>query len=144
MEPHYLLDNNVLGRLSENQRQSEFVHNYCWIPEEVLHEARWLPDITRLATRAYPTTISVLDMLRVVMEHVPVDDVKLIDLYHNRGNADPLLVACALDAIREQSQFLLGRPWVIVTEDRAVREIAGRLGIDVISHADLLALIESR
>lgn len=35
------------------------------------------------------------------MATISIDDTSLVDLYANLGNADPILVACALDGIRD-------------------------------------------
>lgn len=125
----YLIDNNVLSHLSPAQRTSDFFHTRCRIPSEVLHEADGYPDDTLKAVE-YPATASVLGFLHKVMATVPEDDTALVNLYANKGAADPLLVACALDGIRESEKCLFGPAWSIVSNHKAVRAKALELGVE--------------
>ena len=120
-EREYVVDNNALSRLTRAQRASSFFREHCHIPTEVLYEARGLPDIAALKANEYATTGRVLKTLIEVMATVPVGDTKLVDLYANRGNADPLVVACAIDGQRADNEFLFGPTWVVVSGDKAVR-----------------------
>lgn len=138
----YLLDNNVLTQLTTEQRGSRFVSERCRVPGEVLHEARFLPDIELLRTFEYPTTARVLARLVEVMSRVRVGDFSLLDLYNNRGSADPLLVACALDAREEAEEGLFGYEWMVVTNDRAVRTICDEFGVGTLSSDELLQLLD--
>lgn len=142
-ENHYLLDNNALGKISRRDRGSEFVRTFCRIPSEVLHEASGYPDIASLSELEYPTTVAVLSVLAEVMATVDVGDTSLIDLYHNRGNADPLLVACALDARRANSPFLFGEDWLIVSDDQAVQRKAAQFGVEFLSSASFLEVVRA-
>ncbi|GAB3268099.1 hypothetical protein GCM10027449_01140 [Sinomonas notoginsengisoli] len=63
------------------------------MPEAVLHEARGFPDFKSLHHNAHPTTPRVLQLLVEVMATVPDADTRLVNLYANQGNADPLVVA---------------------------------------------------
>lgn len=129
-EEMYLVDNNVLSHLSPAQRASEFFNARCRIPSEVLHEAEGYPDRDVLKAVEYPTTAGVLNLLGTVMATVPEDDVELVNLYANKGAADPMLVACALDAMQEAASLLFGPTWVIVSNDKAVRAKATELGVE--------------
>lgn len=142
-ERHYLLDNNVLGKISRRDRNGEFVRTLCRIPSEVLYEASGYPDIATLAELEYPTTIKVLGILAEVMATVDVGDTSLVDLYHNRGNADPLLIACALDAQRASSKFLIGDDWVIVSDDHAVQTRATAFGVEFLTSASFLEVLRT-
>lgn len=133
MGTFYLLDNNVLTRLTQEQRSSAFVHEQCRLPSEVLHEARFLPDADSLRALEYATNEGVLQHLAAVLQRVPAGDTTLIDLYANLGNADPLLLACALDALAEAELGLFGAEWVVVSNDRAVVTLAGDLGVPTLS-----------
>ena len=139
----YLLDNNALGKIGRRERGSDFVKRYCRIPSEVLHEASGYPDIATLTELEYPTTAAVLSILGQVMATVDVGDMSLIDLYHNRGNADPLLVACALDARQANSPFLYGEAWAIVSDDQAVQAKATDFGIEFRSSASFLEILRA-
>ncbi|GAA3338664.1 hypothetical protein GCM10017714_10920 [Curtobacterium pusillum] len=143
MGTFYLLDNNVLTRLTPEQRASAFVHEQCRLPSEVLHEARFLPDVDSLRALEYVTNEGVIQHLAAVLQRVPADDTTLIDLYANLGNADPLLLACALDALAEAELGLFGAEWVVVSNDRAVVTLAGDLGVQTLSSEEFsLALGE--
>ncbi|OFI38597.1 hypothetical protein BIU82_04570 [Arthrobacter sp. SW1] len=129
-EEMYLIDNNVLSHLSLAQRASEFFRTQCRLPSEVLHEAKGYPDTEVLKEVEYRTTASVLGHLRTVMATVPENDTALVNLYANKGSADPMLVACALDAMQETESLLFGPTCVIVSNDKAVRVKAAELGVE--------------
>lgn len=125
----YLLDNNVLSHLSRVQRASTFFLERCRLPLEVLHEAEGYPDAVALKPVGYPTTARVLELLRRVMATVPESDTSLVDLYANKGAADPLLIACALHAAEEAAPLLWKPTWVVVSNDKAVRAKATELSV---------------
>jgi hypothetical protein len=129
-EEKYLVDNNVLSHLSLAQRGSKFFRTRCRLPSEVLHEAEGYPDAKALKDVEYQTSASVLRFLRMVMATVPDDDIALVNLYANKGAADPMLVACALDAKQESASLLFGPTWVIVSNDKAVRAKATEFGVE--------------
>ena len=61
-----------------------------------------------------------LRWLTEILRTVPDDDTALLDLYANLGNADPLVVACALEGQEHDSQYLDPPDWIVVTNDGAV------------------------
>lgn len=128
-EEMYLIDNNVLSHLSPAQQASEFFRTRCRIPAEVLHEAVGYANVDALKAVEYPATASVLKFLQTVMATIPEDDTALVNLYANKGAADPLLVACALDGIQESETWLFGPAWIIVSNDKAVRAKGAEFGI---------------
>ena len=83
---------------------------------------------------------NVLNLVRKVM-HVPPGDKDLIDLYHVRGNADPILVAIALDAITRSEETLLVEDWQIVTDDEGVKKKAAEFDLKTVTSADFKNLI---
>lgn len=141
-DTYFMIDSNALAKLSTEQRASPHVRKSCRIPEEVLHEARFLSDVERLRDLRYPTTARVLEILREVMASVQPDDRTLVDLYANRGNADPLVVACAIDAQRESEQQLFPSQWLVASDDNRVREKATEFQIGVVSGAQLLESLD--
>lgn len=141
-ERFYLIDTNALSSLTPLQRASDFFRERCRIPSEVLYEARFFPDIKSLKANEYPTTPRVLDILVSVMATVPAGDTKLVDLYRNRGNADPLVVACALDGARDSGGLLFGPSWVVVSRDRAVRDKACEFEIETITSDEFATLLQ--
>lgn len=144
MGHRYLLDNNVLARLTAEERATPFIRENCRVPSEVLHEARFLQDAAALAVLEYRTTARVLRQLQRVMERVPVDDVRLVNLYSGKGNADPLLVACALDVVQEENEGLFGDEWAIVSNDDAVLAMARLFGITVLTSGEFDLLLRDR
>lgn len=140
----YLLDNNVLSRLTVEERSLPFIRERCRIPAEVLHEARFLPDVVSLTELEYRTTGRVLLHLQRVMERVPVDDVRLVNLYSGKGNADPMLVACALDAVQEEDEGLFGVEWAIISNDDAVLAMARLFNVSVLTSNELDLLLRDR
>lgn len=125
----YVLDTNVLSRLANRQRQSPFLRAHCRIPSEVLHEVRGFPDIEQLRALNFPLDGRVLECLREVMKTVRPGDFKLIDLYSNKGNADPILVATALTGMRRAADTLFLEVWSVVSDDEAVRAKACEFGV---------------
>lgn len=138
----YLVDNNALAKLSKGQRSSTFFKMKCRLPSEVLHEARGFPDYKSFVAQEYLTTPSVLRQLMRVMNSVSAQDTKLVDLYANLGNADPLIIACALDALRENEGKLFGPIWIIVTNDGAVSSKASEFGIETMTSTDFEIVID--
>ena len=137
----YLIDTNALSRIGRKSRESTFVRYNCKIPSAVLHEAATFPDIAMLRTLEYPISADVLNLLRNVMSTVPPGDKDLIDLYHARGNADPILVATALDAIAKSEETLLAEDWQIVTDDEGVKKKAAEFNLRTVSSPEFKKLI---
>lgn len=141
----YIIDNNALTFLGPAHRASAFFKQHCRIPSEVLHEAEGFPDVEELRQLEYRTTPGVLVALFEVMASVPVEDRKLVDLYANRGNADPLVVACALDGQQRDGEGALFSPtWTVVSGDKAVQAKAHRFGLPVLTNEEFLALLKFR
>lgn len=138
-EEMYLLDNNALSHLTRAQRASGFFRERCRLPSEVLHEAKGYPDAGAFKQVEYPTTARVLDRLREVMGSVRKGDTALLNLYSNKGAADPMIIACALDAMREAAALLFGPNWIIVSNDNAVRAKAGELEVESCTREEFLS-----
>lgn len=129
-EELYLLDNNVLSHLTQEQRASAFFHERCFLPSEIIHEAEGYPDAASFKDVEYPTTANVLKHLCRVIASVPSEDTALVNLYANKGGADPMLIACALDGIEEAATLLWGPTWVVVSNDNAVRAKAAEFRVE--------------
>ncbi|GIG25019.1 hypothetical protein [Cellulomonas denverensis] len=139
-EDWYLIDANVLTRLTAVQRSSAFVRDRCRIPADVMHEVRGLPDRSAIAHLELPLDAPILLRLRDVMATIDPGDFSLIDLYHNKGTADPVLIAAAL-ALDHGEGRLWPIRWHVVSDDHAVRETASTLGVPRLSRDELLNLI---
>lgn len=136
----YLIDNNVLGRLTPAQRKSSFLRLECVITSDVLYEARGFSDeLTGIPVKE--VTTSVVGHLRDVMAQVAPGDNSLVDLYANKGAADPVLVATALDMMDEEQQTLFPREIVLVTGDKAVVSSAQSMGIKTLSGEQFSPLV---
>ncbi|GIG40186.1 hypothetical protein [Cellulomonas phragmiteti] len=141
-EHRYLLDANVLTRLTASQRASAFVSDRCHVPAEVMYEVRGLSDRSAIARLELPTDVRTLERLRDVMAAVAPGDLSLVDLYRNKGCADPVIVAAALAAEDGRDQ-LWQTEWHVVSDDNAVRAAALTFGIQPVSRHELVALIEA-
>jgi hypothetical protein len=139
----YLLDTNALKGLTRSERSSNFVADRCRIPSEVLYEARALPDINNLKRLEYKSDAELLEDLRSVMATVEPTQFKLVDLYHNRGNADPILVAAAVHATRRLEPELLPDQWLVVTDDLALTTKAESFSIDTLTLIEFKAVLAS-
>lgn len=139
----FVVDTNALSEIGRRRRESAFFRDRVKIPGEVLHEASGFPDVDALRSRLYPASPSMFEWLQRVMEVVPVDDTTLVDLYADRGGADPILVACALDGRAHDSQFIDAPEWVVVTGDDAVRRLAAAFELRVVSNLEFAELIDA-
>lgn len=140
MRTWYLVDTNLLAKLSESQRSSEFMKQHCRIPSEVLWEAQGLRDQDVLMLLKYETTTEVLDSLRKVMAAVTVEE-KLVDLYSNTGNGDALLLAVAITEKHRADELLFGDDWVIATDDEGLIRKAAEFSVSVCRSAEFIKLI---
>lgn len=138
----YLVDTNALSQLRRQRRASKFFRANAMIPSEVVHEADGFPDVEALKQIEYSTTPSVLRWLVTVMATVPPDNTDLINLYLNQGGADPLMVACALDARDRETQHLDPLEWAIVTGDKSVRAKADEFDVRVLTYGQFADLID--
>ena len=129
----YLVDNNALVEIGSRRIETTFFAKFCRVTSDVLHEASERPEYLVLEAFEYKITLKVLKYISVVMKSVKVGDVDLVDLYHNKGTADPSLIATALDAKENAEASLFPDCWVIVTNDQAVMQAALEFGIETIS-----------
>ena len=138
----YLVDNNALATLKQQRIRSAFFLEYCRVTTDVLREADEHPDLSFLARTEYELSPDVLEQMRAVMKTVDAGDTSLVDLYRNKGMADPGLIASALDATAAEGQTLFPDTWVIVTNDRAVAAKAAQHGVPTLEAVDLAARID--
>ncbi|CEI31833.1 Hypothetical protein PFR_JS21-2_678 [Propionibacterium freudenreichii] len=71
-------------------------------------------------------------------------DTTLVDLYANKGAADPVMIAAALEEQAHENATLFPSAWVIVTDDKAVASTARRVGLKVMASPDFQAQFPSR
>lgn len=138
----YVVDTNALIRIKARRRANPYFLERAVFPSEVLREAR-IPDAAALQVNEYPTTPQVLEWLVRVMATVPASDRRLVDLYANRGGADPFVIACALDGRARDSVYLDAPEWFVVTDDDAVRAKATELGLSLLSSTELAATLDA-
>lgn len=138
----YVVDTNVLSQIGKRRRASTFFLENTVLPEAVLHEAEGFPDIDSLRNNVHPTTPRLLQILIEVMATVPDTDTSLVNLYANLGNADPLVVASALEGQEYDSQFLMAPEWIVVSGDEAVRAKASEFNLKVLSKDQFAELID--
>lgn len=139
----FVIDTNTLTALRQHRRASDFFLEHSVIPDEVLREAAGFPDISNLRPLSRPTTSRTLKWLTEVMATVRETDTQLVDLYSNKGAADPLVIACALEGQEWDSQFIDAPDWAVVTGDDAVRRKAQEFQLLVLSNTEFLDLIDS-
>lgn len=139
----FFVDTNVLSRLTRAQRASQFFRDNCSLCTEVLHEASGFPDHAELRRLEYSVSASVLARVREVMVTVPPGDFRLVELYHNLGNADPILIASALDAMAAESELLFAVDCRIVSDDAAVIAKAREFDVRTLGYDEFLRLLLS-
>lgn len=142
-ETKYFVDNNALVALKGSRIRSDFFLTYCRVTADVLWEARENPEQAVLARTVHEVTPEILEQVRAVMKTVEVGDTRLVDLYKNKGTADPGLLASVLDAIAADDGKFFFDNWVLVTNDCAVAEKAAELRIATIKPDELAELIDS-
>ncbi len=135
----YLIDNNALGPLGD-RKKSKFFAKYCRVPAEVAYESRRAKHAKLLESLTIEMTPAMLRELTAVMKAVPVGDTGLVNLYANKGAADPILIAMALAL---NSVDLFADSWIIVTEDKAVIAMASEFEIKIESPASLIEIIDA-
>lgn len=143
-ETKYLLDNNVLGSLGSKRRSSAFFTKHCRVPTEVAWEARRGAFAETLTPLTVEMTPAILQQLTQVMKTVPVGHTKFIDLYGNKGGADPILVAVAYVLNNPKEPDLFADQWVIVSNDKEVKAKAAEFFIDIVTPTDLASTIDSQ
>ncbi|HEY1118339.1 MAG TPA: hypothetical protein VGE43_11585 [Acidimicrobiales bacterium] len=142
-ETWYLLDNNALLTLTRAERSGRFVRERCRIPTEVLYEAQGYPDIAALRRLEFEMNPDILERVRRVMASVSPKDAALVDLYANKGNADPILIATAMYARELSETTLLPDEWVVVTNDRAVQRTAAQFGVPTLRSNEFRGLVRA-
>ena len=142
METRYLVDNNVLNTLRRDHIHTDFFRDYCQVTADVLWEAREHSEQAALARHSRPHTTGFLMRVSEVMETLEAGDTRLIDLYGNKGAADPGLIASILEAADDDANKLLFDSWILVTNDHAVAGKAAEFDIAVITPIELAKLID--
>lgn len=129
----FLLDTHVVVRLTPAERATELFLRCCRVPSDVIHESGPAVPASDLRPVEYRTTPGVLRWLVKVMASVAVGDTRLVDLYANKGAADPVLIACALDATDRTAGELFAPTWSVVSHDGALGQLARAFGVHVCS-----------
>ena len=142
METRYLVDNNVLNALRRDHIHTDFFRDYCQVTMDILWEAREHVEQAALARLSRPHTPGLLMRVRDVMETLEAGDTRLIDLYGNKGAADPGLIASILEADDDDANKLLSDSWILVTNDQAVAGKAAEFAVAVITPTELAKLID--
>lgn len=137
------MDNNALATLKSVRIGSDFFRNHCCVSADVLREAEGHPETQALESNVLPVTPEVIEQLRRVMHSVAIGDTRLVDLYKNKGAADPSLVASLLDARAEGEGQFLPDVWVLVSNDQAVLDKATEFDFATLSPAGLADLIDA-
>lgn len=138
-EVQYLIDTNALLALGLHRRESSTFRTRCHVTADVAHEAgrRWPESAPQIAV-----THQILARMTEVLATLVPGESDLLDLYANKGRADPVLVATALVMQERSGQTLFPEQWAIATSDLGVRGCAEAHGIEWIDPAALKELID--
>lgn len=139
---YYLVDNNALVALTRRHVQTVFFAKHCRVTADVLYEAFEHPDRRLLESLVEQTTAVVLQQVRQVMSSIDVGDTRLVDLYANKGTADPGQIATVLVHASSQIEYLLPDVWTVVSLDKAVLDTAVRNHIATMRPDQLAQLID--
>ena len=144
LQTRYIIDTNVLNKIDVHERATQFFRTNCLLPDAVLDEASGFPDIEDLRKLRYPTTAELLRILIKVMATIEIKDKRVVNLWQNKGAADPVLTAVALHACEQQRDCMLKDKWMIVTDDRGVRNLAKKHQIEVLSGDHFREILRER
>jgi hypothetical protein len=138
----YLVDNNALVALRRHRIRSDYFRAFCRVTADVLFEADQNPEHVALAQIADETTPELLEQVRAVMGTVLPGDIRLVDLYKNKGTADPGLIASILTKNAANDGMFFADTWVLVTNDHAVAAKAAECDVASIKPQELAAIID--
>lgn len=125
----FLIDTVSISRISEASWQTMLSDGNCFIPDEIVYEARGNTHrYEQMKKIILETNYDVLIALKEVLSFPEIDH-KVLDLYNNEGNGDVMLLASAIadDICVEQKLFKDEN--VIVTDDKRLSMVAGAHGI---------------
>lgn len=144
LQTRYIIDTNVLNKIDVHERATQFFTTSCLFPDAVLDEASGFPDIEDLRKLRYPTTAELLRILMEVMTTIDIKNKRVVNLWQNKGAADPVLTAVVLHAREQQKDCMLKDKWVIVTDDKGVRDLAEKHEIEVLSGDHFREILRER
>jgi hypothetical protein len=136
MIKHYLIDANMifskLDSLGTNRKDILVLDD---IKDEIAPSEERIIKLEKAGVRfVYPAKIHFEKLKLVLAEHG--DNKELIRLYTNEGVGDVLLIAYAL-AEREGQRGLFPLEYIIISNDKAVLEVASKYNIDCINEIPL-------
>lgn len=140
IDEKYVIDTVVAASLPIDIINHDFFDNHCFIPEEICYELRDNPNYHRFKRREIKTDINILSQLKNVFLALDRDS-RLVDLYQNMGNGDALIIATALAKQAEEIGQLFPDKWIIVTEDKGLREAADKHDISHINRGDFIKIV---
>ena len=141
-ETKYLVDNNALVALKGHRIRSDYFRAFCRVTADVLFEADHHPERAALVQIADEITPEFLEQVRAVMGTELPGDTRLVDLYKNKGVADPGLIASILSRTAADDGMFFADIWVLVTNDQAVAAKAAEFGVTSIEPGELAAIID--
>lgn len=139
----YLLDNNAFGMIGSNRRDTDFFRRRCRVTEDVLYESRFTVKASTLSGLVVPVMPAMLRQVAEIMQTVPVGDTKLVDLYNNKGTADPMLIAAALVLNSPEKPSFFDDEWIIVTRDKEVVAKAKEFGVTTLLPEALVRIMDA-
>lgn len=139
-ETYYLIDNNALLEIGRTRRETTFFSKHCRVTDDVAREAG--PRAKSLPPPLKMTPRSLLHLVNIMSTLAPGDK-DLVDLFRNKGAADPGLVATALSFRDEDEASLLPDTWVIVSRDKAVLRLAQHYELPCMKPDTLSDIIDS-
>ena len=102
-----------------------------------------MKDIGSLRQLEYPTSPSVLEYVETIMSKIRPADHSLVDLYSNKGKADPFIIACALDGQGSSKSSLFPERWRVASNDKAVIDMAHLCNVETLSNSELKYFLET-
>ncbi|MFC5370766.1 hypothetical protein [Arcanobacterium bovis] len=142
IDTHYFLDTNALTRLHPKERTGNFFMKNCHIPSSVLNEVGDPIDKGKLSTLEYPINAKILEIVKRIMEKLDIHDTSLVNLYSNKGTADPFLVATAIYARDLEATKLFSTLYIVVSNDKAVRKICDCFDVETIDSTTFLTILK--
>jgi len=128
----YLLDTVSINRLPLDLLNSVFVQSNCNVPLDVCYEVGNLRKQQAVQKIIEKMSADLLHIVQSLLHEIGTNN-KVLDIYHNEGNGDVILVATALMKKEQESLTLFKNNWIIVSDDKDLQELAKQKGVKAMS-----------
>lgn len=123
IEDKFLLDAVSVTRLGVGTLNSGFIQSSCLVPEEIFYEVGSQRKKEAIKKLVEKPNLEILKSAQALLTDLGTKN-SILDLYQNEGNGDVILLAAAISKKQQEDGTLFQTDWIIVTDDRDLRELA--------------------